>query len=221
MTVRTHFRIVFRGIFNGTPEQWSYSTKWRRDIEEGGDATLEDIDEGAITTAVEAFHGDVMFQDVVRCTEWRAYVIGTDGKMEGDPLLVALDGDGANGTGTTRAYPTNVSLCVTTVADHRGPGRYGRFFLPGPHAQLGSDRLIATSWLDPVVTRCTDFLKDISDAIDIPASLNSAAMLNISDNATSAYQEVDHIKIGRVLDSISRRRNAMLEDYREGGQIDW
>lgn len=221
MPVRTHFRIVFRGVFLSTPEIWSYSTKWRRDIEEGGDATLEDLDQGAITDAASAFHADTMFQSNVSLTEWRAYVIGTNGKMEGDPLLVDLSTTPANGTGTARAYPTDTSLCVTTVGDHRGHGRYGRFYLPGPHAQLDSNRQIATSWLDPVVTRCVDFLKDISDAIDIPASLASAAMLNISNDADSTYQEVDHIKVGRILDRIGRRRNAMLEDYHASGQIDW
>jgi hypothetical protein len=93
--------------------------------------------------------------------------------------------------------------------------------VPGPHAELGSDRLIASSWLDPFVTHTVDFLKGVSGAIDLPISLASSALQNISNDASSTQQGVDHIKVGRVLDHISRRRSAMLEDYHESAQIDW
>jgi hypothetical protein len=221
MTVKTHFRIVFRGIFDGSPEIWSYSTKWGRARPLGTDATLEDIDTDAVSAAAAAFHEDTMFQSNVKLTEWRAYVIGTDGKMEGDPLLVDLSTDPSSGTGTTRAYPTNVALCVTTVGEHRGHGRYGRFYLPGPHAQLDSDRHIAVSWLDPVVTRTVTFLKAVSNSIDLPGEIGSSEMLNISNDATGTFQNVQSIKVGRVLDSIERRRNALTEDYHDSGHIDW
>lgn len=221
MTVPTHFRIVFRGVFEGTPEIWSYSTKWRRDVTTGGDAELGQLIESDITTAATAFHADTMFTQGTRLMEWRAYQIGTDGKMEGDPLITDLSTSTINGTGTARSYPTDVALCVTTEADNRGPAKYGRFYLPGPHAQLGSDRLIATSWLDPVVTRTVTFLKAISDAIDLPGTIDSAEMLNISALGSGAKQPVNNIRIGRVLDRIERRRNKLLEDYHVSGTIDW
>lgn len=221
MTVKTHFRIVFRGIFDGSPEIWSFSTKWGRARPLGTDALLEDIDTDAVTAAVDAFMSSSDFQSNVKCTEWRAYVIGTDGKMEGDPLLVDLSTDPPTGTGTTRAYPTNVSLCVTTVGEHRGHGRYGRFYLPGTHAQLDSDRHVAVSWLDPMVTHTVTFLKAVSGAIDLPGEIGSSEMLNISNDASGTFQNVQSIKIGRVLDNISRRRNAMTEDYHDSGHIDW
>jgi len=65
------------------------------------------------------------------------------------------------------------------------------------------------------------FLKSISDAIDLGGTVQSSAMLNISDDATGTYQDVDHIKVGRRPDRISRRINALQEEYVEGGQIDW
>jgi len=221
MPVKTHFRFVFRGVFVDTPEIWSYSMKFQRDVESGTDAGLDDIDEGAVEDALTSFHADPMFQSNVKCTEYRVYQIGTDNRMQGNPLLHPLPSAGAVGTGTARAYPTDTALCVTTVATDRGHARYGRFYLPGPHAQLGSDRLIAISWLDPVLERCVQFVKSISDAIDLPAVLNSSSMLNISNDASSTWKIVDHLKVGRVLDHIGRRRSALLEDYREGTHIDW
>jgi hypothetical protein len=158
MPVHKHLRIVFRGVFLSTPEIWSFSTKWRSVQDSGPDANTGDIDQGGVTDAISAYINHTDFQSNVRVEEWRAYSIGTDGKMEGDPLIVTLDTPGPTGTGSARAYPTDVALCVTTVADHRGHGRYGRFYVPGPHAELGSDRLIAASWLDPFVTHTVDFL---------------------------------------------------------------
>lgn len=221
MAVHTHFRIVFRGVFTGTPEEWSFSTKWQREVNGGSDAALDQIDETAVDSALAGFIASSDFQSNTQCTEWRAYQIGTDGKMEGDPLLHTVATTGFTGTGTTRAYPTDVALCVTTEGDNRGHGRYGRFYLPGPHAQLDSDRLIATSWLDPMVTHTVAFLKGISDAIDLPSVPYSSSMMNVSDDATGSWQNVNNIKIGRVLDRISRRRNKMLEDYHASGTIDW
>jgi hypothetical protein len=219
--VHKHFRIVFRGVFVGTPEIWSFSTKWRNVQDSGPDADLSDISDEQVTNAIGTYINSSDFQTIVRATEWRAYLIGTDGKMDGDPKIVVLDTPGPTGTGSARAYPTDVALCVTTVADHRGHGRYGRFYVPGPHAELGSDRLIALSWLEPFLAHTQTFLESISSAIDLPDSLASSGMQNISNDAASTQQGVDHLKVGRVLDHISRRRSAMLEDYLEGPQIDW
>jgi hypothetical protein len=67
----------------------------------------------------------------------------------------------------------------------------------------------------------TAFLKDVSDQIDIPDGLVSSSMVNISNDADATHQLVDHIRVGRVMDRISRRRNALKEDYIESGHIDW
>jgi hypothetical protein len=67
----------------------------------------------------------------------------------------------------------------------------------------------------------TDFLKDISDAIDIPGSLLSAAAANVSQSSGGVLQEVDHVEVGRCLDTLRNRRKSMDEDRVIGGQIDW
>jgi len=221
VTVHTHFRIVFRGVFTASPEIWSFSTKWARDVSQGPDTGLDNIDETTVTNAAKAYIGSFQFQNNVKLTEWRAYQIGTNGKMEGDPKLVDLTNNSATGQGTTRSYPTDVSLCVTTVGDHRGHGRFGRFYVPGPHMQLDADRRVNVTWLNQFMTDTVAFLKSISDAIDLGGTVQSSAMLNISDDATGTYQDVDHIKVGRRPDRISRRINALQEEYVEGGQIDW
>jgi hypothetical protein len=221
MTVHTHFKIVFRGVFTASPEQWSFSTKWERTVSQGPDAGLDAISQSAVTTAIKNYIGSFQFQNNVQVTEWRAYAIGTDNTMEGDPLLVDLTGNTSTGQGTARSYPMDDALCVTTVGDNRGHARYGRFYVPGPHAQLDADRRINVSWLAAFMTDTVAFLKAVSGAIDLPGTLASSDMLNISDDVSGTFQSVDHIMIGRVMDQISRRRNKLVEDHQVGGQIDW
>ena len=221
MPVKSHLKIVFRGVFLNSPEIWSFSTKWSRNVVAGGDAGTADIDQSAVTAALSAFMGTALFQNNTSCTEWRAYQIGTDGLTEGNPLLVDISATPVTGTGSTRNYPTDVALCITTVADNRGHARFGRFYLPGPHSGLDNGRRIPLSDVTAMSDACTDFLKGVSDSIDLPGTIDSSEMLNISNDSASTAQTVDHIKVGRVFDRISRRRNALDEDYFEGGHIDW
>lgn len=221
MAVKTHFKIVFRGVFNNTPEEWSFSTKWSRSVGAGGDAGTGDISESGVNAALSAFMNTAAFADNVWCTGWRAYQIGTNNKAETEPKIVEFaPGSEIKGTGSLR-YPPDVALCVTTVAPFRGHARFGRFYLPGPTTGLASDMRLsqasALSWRDNVVT----FLKAVSDAIDLPGTIDSSEMLNVSNDASSTFHTVETIRVGRVLDRVSRRRRSMEEAYEESGTIDW
>jgi hypothetical protein len=70
----------------------------------------------------------------------------------------------------------------------------------------------------------TNMPKAISGAIDLPGTIGSAACINISDRpigTDGTKQNVDHVEVGRVLDTVRRRRNALVEAPVVGGQIDW
>lgn len=221
MPVKTHLKIVFRGDFAGTPEEWSYSTKWSRAVIGGPDAGVNDINGAAVLTALQAFHNNARFPSAVRVQEWRAYVIGTDGRMEGNPRLEDLSSAPVAGTGVVR-FPPDQALCVTTEAANRGHARFGRFYLPTPSTGIaGTDLRLSVADAQAWVTATTTFLKAVSDAIDIPGTIESAEMLNISNDATSTFQPVRNIRVGRVLDRIERRRRSLEEAYEASGTIDW
>jgi hypothetical protein len=65
------------------------------------------------------------------------------------------------------------------------------------------------------------YLKALSDSIDIPDSLVSVPLVNESNVGTGTEQQVDFVRMGRVPDNISRRRNKLLEEYVSSGDIDW
>jgi hypothetical protein len=223
MPYPTHFRFVWRGVFKDTPEIWSFSAHFSRVNPGEVDAGLDDITESGVTSATAAFFDTGVMDSGVLLTDWRAYVIGTDGRMEGNgPLLHDATGDAIDGSGG-RIYPPQVAQCVTLVAADRGPAKFGRFFLPGPALALGTDRRYTDTQCGIVSSVVTTFLKDVSDAIDLEA-LNQSACVNVSNRpagGAGTIQEVDHVEVGRALDTIRTRRNQLLEERHVGGHIDW
>lgn len=222
MPVPSHFKIVFRGIFTSTPEEWSFGLHYSRDVDLTADAEVSDISDSAVTSAITDLLGTAggMFSDATVCTEWRAYVIGTNGLMQGNPKIVTLASPGVGGT-ATKKYPPQVALAVTTVAVNRGPARFGRFYLPGVNLGMDNDHRLTVSNANAVADAASQFLKDVSGAIDLPLDTGSAAGLNISSLNGGVKQEIDHVEVGRVFDTLRSRRKQMLEDRVVDAHIDW
>jgi len=133
--------------------------------------------------------------------------------MTGNPRIVEFaTADFIAGT-STYLVPPQVALCVTTGADDRGPARYGRFYLPAPGKSITGDcRLSATHQTD-YSSAVKTFLESVHDAIDIPSSLQESQMVNASAVGSGFEQLVTHIRVGRVLDTIRRRRAQLDEQY--------
>jgi hypothetical protein len=65
------------------------------------------------------------------------------------------------------------------------------------------------------------FLKDVSDSIDVPGSTRSVDLVNISGIGTGTMQTVKTVRVGRVYDTQRRRRSQLEEAYEVSGDIDW
>lgn len=216
--VPTHLRLVFRGTIVDTPEQWSFGLNLRRDVDASPDLDTSNINGDDVWAAIT---GLVAYcSDRVRCDEWRAYVIGADGLMEGNPRVEMRPAASApRGTNTGHRWPPQCALAVTLEGDSRGPGRFGRFFLPLPGAALGDDLRITTSQADGFMTGVTGFLQAIrnSRAANNAPDLGTHQIINVSSLPAASggsYQPVTRVRLGRVVDTISRRRRQMEEDYR-------
>jgi hypothetical protein len=221
MPVPTHFLFTFRGDFTSTPEHWSFGIRYRRDQPAGADAGIGDVDKDAVSTACDTFFGSSFgrIPNNVKMTDWRLYVIGTDGKAQGDIHVQDVSADSIQGADAPK-YPPQVALAITKVSDDRGLARLGRFYLP-TNAPLASDQRLSVSEATATHDAVVAFLKGISDAIDLPGFVNSSAAVNISSRGAGVLQEVDHLEVGRVLDTLRSRRRSMLEERVVGGQIDW
>lgn len=225
MTVPTHFKFTFRGIFQGTPETWSFGVHYARALDLGGDAGLSDIDESVVSEAITTFLAAAKVSNAVECTDWRAYVIGTDGRMEGNgPLLHEFAPNTVKGNVSDVLHPPQCTIAVTTVATNRGPARFGRFYIPGSATGLGGDWRVPAATAQEIGGAAAAFLKRISDAIDLPGSTASARGVNVSDRplgGPGTMQDIDHVEVGRVYDTLRNRRKSLLEDREIRAHIDW
>lgn len=222
MPVPEHIKIVFRGVFDNTPEIWSFSTKWSSKHAGDPDAAAANVIEADVITALNGLFNNAWWQSSAICDGYRAYDIGTDGNMVGNPNIVEWVGAARiKGSAAAHKYPPQIALCVTTEAENRGPGRYGRFFLPGPAIALDTDARLSSGGVGTYVSSVTQFLKDVSDAIDAPFTLTGSSMLNVSAVGTGSSQVVKRVRIGRVYDTLRTRRGALQEEYVSGGDIDW
>lgn len=224
MSVPSHFRFTFRGDFNGTPEHWSFGCHFTRTISGGPDAHTGDINRGGVTAALQGLFQELSLSSITECTDWRAYEIATNGKVEPDSdiLLEELAPNTCKGS-TSPRYPLQVTAAATLVADNRGPAHLGRFFLPGITQAVQSDmRWTATEALAMAVG-VRNFLKGISDSIDAPLSFASAQAVNVSPRGgpNGTIQNVDHVEFGRRPDILRSRAASLLEERAVGAQIDW
>lgn len=225
MGVTPHFRFVVRGLFDGSPEEWSTSCHFTRQSENFPDAGIDDVNEGNVTSAVDSFFGSNLFPADVVLGDWRMYAIGPNGKMQGNgPLLHTYDPGSVKGLGGAWKMPSQIATVVTLVADNRGPAKFGRMYLPHVNITLENDGRISDAAAAIFAAGTTTFLKAVSDSIDMPATESSKGC-NVSSrpagSATGTLQQVDHVEVGRVLDTIRNRRKSMEEDRHVGGQIDW
>ena len=228
MPVPTHMKFVFRGIYFGSEEEWSTSLKVSRDNPGGADASYGEIVESTVDDACAAFFGTSLFSSAVRLTEWRAYVIGTNGLTEGNPMIRELATPIQGTASATPRYPSDVAVCVTTEAINRGPARYGRFFLPSPAHPMNNDWRWHPTDITTLLNATVNFAKSVTDAVDLELT-QSAELLNISKGTprvpstlvSGVRQTVDRLKIGLRPDRISRRARAHLEEHIASGTIDW
>jgi hypothetical protein len=96
----------------------------------------------------------------------------------------------------------------------------GRFYLP-TNLALETDRRLSVTTAENAAVVIGTFLKGISGAIDLPGTVLSSSAVNVSSVGAGLLQRVDHIEVGRVLDTLRSRRRSMLEERVVGGQIDW
>jgi hypothetical protein len=225
MPVPTHFKVTVRGDFLNSPEHWSFGFHLTRTNVANEDATKGDVRQGDMTAALTAFMASGIFSNKIEVRDWRLYEIGTNGKMQNNsPILVEFAPGILKGTSNGAIFPSQCSVAVSLIANNRGPAQRGRFFLPGVVTTVGDDWLLGDSVAGVIRGAATTFIKACSDAIDLDLA-NSAEVCNVSTgppgSTTGTLQVVDHVEVGRVVDTIRNRRRSLLEQYSVGGHIDW
>jgi hypothetical protein len=141
-----------------------------------------------------------------RLREVKFAKIGADGKYTTAPRIAAVNVAGA---GTGDLHPPQVAHAVSLVTERRGPTGKGRFYLPMPVAPLTSDLVIDDAHRDAVAGSCQTWLNDLGNE---PGT--DVLGLAVVVASTKGYNTlVTGVRVGKALDTIRTRRNALAESY--------
>lgn len=165
----------------------------------------EDFD--LFVTAVENFisEPDARVPTGVQLTWVKAALVGTDGAYLMEPVEAPASASGGDAGG----YLPQGALVYTLVSSRwKDPGRYNRFYLPTSTPTSTTGWRLTEAQADDAAGACHAFL----DALD---GLGSVASLVVVASPVGAghNNSVEEIRVGRLIDTQRRRRNAIAEDY--------
>lgn len=144
--------------------------------------------------------------------------ISKDGKLKGEPLYVSsTPTTGIAGPQSTTAHPYQVAMVATLWSgESYGKANYGRIYLPAPAYPVGNDGLIVGSNLNHANWVGT-WLKGIENSAATWPGGTAPLYIHIMHNnftEDGGYsRRPTKLRLGNVLDTQRRRRNALHETY--------
>lgn len=212
MVYPKHNRFVVRGSFGSTKEIWSNTLHFNSVVAGGPDNVPSEWDEGDIETALRSFYSSSFISQSAKVTGWRGYQIGADGRVIGNELR-AVDYDTPFGGGGAVKYPPQVALVLTLVGADRGPGKFGRIFIPSPtHSIVEATQEIASGGVDDTLNTFKSYVEALLNAMYDPSDIGEN-LVNVSKVGLGTGQPVVEYRCGLALDTLRTRRNKLLENY--------
>jgi hypothetical protein len=181
----------------------------------GDNAQFSDVGADDVTADAIAFHSNpaAFIGTYAVLTEVKFASIGIDGKYTGDPFIRAVNQPG-NGGGAFR-YPPQVSLAVSLMTARRGPRGKGRFFLPCPVVQLGTDLRMSEADRDSIQGAVAGFISNLNNWPGIDAGEPKVTVAS----TFGTNSDVIAVRVGRALDTIRSRRSDLVEAYNLGTPV--
>ena len=198
-------RLVFSGTLY-TTEQWSCGlTLAHVGL---GDGTQPSSVSAPIIAAAETFFGKSFIGPDAALTTIKYNMIDVHGKYADTTLSTRWDASTPlPGGGTVHAWP-QISLAVSLMTAHaRGLAHTGRFYLPEFVAATDSSGRITEGQAEAIAADVTTFLNAVND------DNSDYRVAIVSQVAAGAQNNVTHVRVGRVVDTIRSRRNKLVEDY--------
>lgn len=114
------------------------------------------------------------------------------------------------------SYPAQVSLCVSLkTANARGYASKGRIFVPIPKTfSISGLGYIDAFNMQPVAASWATFISNLNNMPGLDTTGLAASVVS-KVPVTGAANPVTGVRVGNVLDTQTRRRNAITETYSE------
>lgn len=157
-----------------------------------------------------AFHGSAgpNISAVARLTEVKLAKIGPLGKYLLDPFIIAVDQPGGNPGGLSQA--PQVAWAMSMGSARRGPTGKGRFYIPLPNVTPNS----ADGKVDAVAANnANNALKIFLDNLNNTPGVDGQAPKVVIASRKGYNSDVTTCRVGRVLDTVRSRRQAVGESY--------
>jgi hypothetical protein len=159
---------------------------------------------------VTAFGGSLISNGA--CLEWvKVAQVKPDGNYARDPQDYL--GEQTFGNISTLVSGPQDSMCVSLWSGSSiGKGNHGRFYLPwsGANVDRTTGRYVA-SLLPPILARWRTAVVATTDRLN--TDLGAAGPVQLVIMGSSTAKKVTQLKIGDVMDTQRRRRNALNEMY--------
>ena len=213
-----HLRVSMRGVFGtaGAPvEIWSWGFQLGRGAGGApGEAPLQGLAAGIATEYVQ--HIAAITNTFTVLTSVRVADVATTGRIQ-------RRGDGAYnqvyhfqdvpGTASVAIHAPQVALVVSLNTELEDLCGRGRFFLPGPAEALGADFKIGPGQTADIATRVRLFLEQVSERSDQQGfgRVRLASQGSVARGIPAALRPITSVGVGRVLDTMRSRRNALDE----------
>lgn len=165
-------------------------------------------DFGSYVSAVENFvsRADSKVPTGVQLTWVKAALIGTDGTYLMEPIEAPATANG----GETGGYIPQGALVYTLVSSRwKDPGRYNRFYLPTAVPTGTTGWRLTTNEANDAAASAKLFI----ETLNAIGTLTNSTTVVASPVGSGWALDVQEVRVGRLIDTQRRRRNAIAEDY--------
>ena len=230
MAYRPHIVAQWGGRLGGTnsPEIWSNTLRIvgtstnQQDLQDLADTWYEEF-----LSALNTLMQTGGYSTKARLDYLKLNAVNADGhQLPGATSARYAPADFPYGNGNIAQGAPQVALCVSfTTQAERGIAARGRVYVPSADTASGyfdPDTLqVPVGHAEAVRNAWVTFLEDIADNPGIDVANLRAAVVSPLGSDPGNWHTINVVRVGRVLDTQRRRRNALKEAYTPTAPVDY
>lgn len=211
MTYLTHLRITATGNLPGG-EVWSCSlamTPPNVDPSTYQDVVNRVAGIAGPLWAAAAIRTDTRFSSGVSVLQTIVRMIGPDGKT----IVQGLNGSAGQGNGVSISMPNQCAVVASLLTGVPGARGRGRLYLPSLGVLVGTTGRIQPGTVGPLAASVQTLLNGLNTQVGAEFDTDFTYVCVASGVGTGTNARVTTVRVGDVIDTQRRRRDAIPETY--------